>query len=88
MAALASNDEDEVRQAGIYGTIYFMGKLLGHDPSFDLVARLSRLDYTVVTPELQSACLAEVQSVADRMRTFRNERRALIAIIVRRGISA
>lgn len=70
MAVLAANDEDEVREAGIYGTIFYMGKLLGRDPAFDLDARLGAFDHALVTAELQGACLREVQAVADRMRAF------------------
>lgn len=70
MAVLAASDESEVRDAGVYGTIFYMGKLLGADPAFDLQARLGGFDYARVTPSVQQRCLEEVRGVANRMVAF------------------
>lgn len=70
MAALAASEESEVRDAGAFGTIYFMGKLLGANPDFELETALAGFDYARVTPTIQRACLDQVRIVAERMGAF------------------
>lgn len=67
MAGLAASEESEIRDAGVYGTIFYIGKLLGADPAFDVQGRLTALDYARITPAVQGQCLDEVRDVANRL---------------------
>lgn len=67
---ISGAEDQNARQAGTFGTLYFVGKLLGADPDLDLEAQLRAAAGAMQEDELQSVlqrCLGELQSTGQRL---------------------
>ena len=68
-ALMADGSEPAIKQAGAFGTIYFVGKLVGRNPKIDLEAilRAGAPDAEKNITSYRQTCGAELQAVGQKM---------------------